>query len=93
MATVRPLPQPGPQGDIHIPVVTACSRELATETLERIRRRLPPEGTWCNWGIPSSDPSHAALRASVVSYEPKNFQTHPIGKARHAGGIPPYNLV
>lgn len=30
-------------GDVHIPIVTACSQELAVETLQHIRRQLPPD--------------------------------------------------
>lgn len=37
----RSFGQLNADGDVHIPVLTACSRELALETLERIRKQLP----------------------------------------------------
>ncbi len=42
----RSFAQLGAEGDVHIPVVSACSRALAAETLERIRGHLPAE----EWG-------------------------------------------
>lgn len=41
----RSFAQLSDKGDVHIPIVTACRQELAAETLERIRHRLP-SGQW-----------------------------------------------
>jgi fructose-1,6-bisphosphatase/inositol monophosphatase family enzyme len=37
----RSFAQLNAEGDVHIPVLTACSRELALQVLERIRGQLP----------------------------------------------------
>lgn len=43
----RSFGQLNEDGDVHIPVVTACSQELAIQTLEQVRRQLPAED-WDN---------------------------------------------
>ena len=38
----RSFAQMNDQGDVHVPIITACTQDLASQTLDQIRRRLPP---------------------------------------------------